>query len=73
MAQISKSCDDVFNQLVQGGVSPDDLYNTVCKQVLFLFFLFLSAYAEKHGRKLSSIFTILLPWIFENCGILSKF
>ncbi|KAK2457601.1 phosphoenolpyruvate carboxylase [Trifolium repens] len=32
MAQISKSCDDVFNQLVQGGVSPDDLYNTVCKQ-----------------------------------------
>ncbi|XP_057424191.1 phosphoenolpyruvate carboxylase 4-like [Lotus japonicus] len=32
MAQISKSCDDVFNQLVQGGVSPDELYNTVCKQ-----------------------------------------
>ncbi|CAI8604174.1 unnamed protein product [Vicia faba] len=32
MAQISKSCDDVFNQLVQGGVAPDDLYNTVCKQ-----------------------------------------
>ncbi|RHN81426.1 putative phosphoenolpyruvate carboxylase [Medicago truncatula] len=32
MAQISKSCDDVFNQLVQGGVSPKDLYNTVCKQ-----------------------------------------
>jgi phosphoenolpyruvate carboxylase len=38
MAQISKSCDDVFNQLVQGGVSPDDLYNTVCKQVHLLFF-----------------------------------
>ncbi|KAL5057868.1 hypothetical protein RYX36_029472 [Vicia faba] len=32
MAQISKYCDDVFNQLVQGGVTPDDLYNTVCKQ-----------------------------------------
>ncbi|XP_061370609.1 phosphoenolpyruvate carboxylase 4-like isoform X2 [Gastrolobium bilobum] len=32
MAQTAKSCDDIFNQLVQGGVSPDDLYNTVCKQ-----------------------------------------
>ncbi|KAJ1398530.1 Pyruvate/Phosphoenolpyruvate kinase-like domain superfamily [Sesbania bispinosa] len=32
LVQIAKSCDDVFNQLVQGGVSPDDLYNTVCKQ-----------------------------------------
>ncbi|XP_057447942.1 phosphoenolpyruvate carboxylase 4-like [Lotus japonicus] len=28
----AKSCDDTFNLLVQGGVSPDDLYNTVCKQ-----------------------------------------
>ncbi|GMH01843.1 hypothetical protein Nepgr_003682 [Nepenthes gracilis] len=32
LSRLSKSCDDVFNQLVQGGVSPDDLYNTVCKQ-----------------------------------------
>ncbi|XP_059648635.1 phosphoenolpyruvate carboxylase 4 [Cornus florida] len=32
VAHLSKSCDDIFNQLVQGGVSPDDLYNTVCKQ-----------------------------------------
>ncbi|KAK7279580.1 hypothetical protein RJT34_24633 [Clitoria ternatea] len=32
MAQIAKSCDDIFNQLVQGGVSPDELYDTVCKQ-----------------------------------------
>ncbi|XP_068333858.1 phosphoenolpyruvate carboxylase 4-like [Pyrus communis] len=31
-ASLSKSCDDVFNQLVHSGVSPDDLYNTVCKQ-----------------------------------------
>ncbi|KAF5449407.1 hypothetical protein F2P56_029857 [Juglans regia] len=29
---LSKSCDDIFNQLVQGGVSPDELYETVCKQ-----------------------------------------
>ncbi|KAB1206468.1 Phosphoenolpyruvate carboxylase 4 [Morella rubra] len=28
----SKSCDDIFNQLVQGGVPPDELYETVCKQ-----------------------------------------
>ncbi|KAK7306976.1 hypothetical protein VNO77_39637 [Canavalia gladiata] len=28
----ARSCDDIFNQLVQGGVSPDELYNTVCKQ-----------------------------------------
>ncbi|CAN6549374.1 unnamed protein product [Malus baccata var. baccata] len=31
-ASLSKSCDDIFNQLVHGGVSPDELYNTVCKQ-----------------------------------------
>lgn len=36
MANIAKSCDDIFNQLVQGGVSPDDLYDTVCKQVCFV-------------------------------------
>ncbi|KAK9091122.1 hypothetical protein Sjap_024299 [Stephania japonica] len=29
---LSMSCDDIFNQLVQGGVSPEQLYNTVCKQ-----------------------------------------
>lgn len=32
-APLSKSCDDIFNKLVQGGVPPDDLYETVCKQV----------------------------------------
>ncbi|CAL0299730.1 unnamed protein product [Lupinus luteus] len=32
LAQIAKSCDDIFNQLVRDGVSPDELYNTVCKQ-----------------------------------------
>ncbi|KAK9277264.1 hypothetical protein L1049_006803 [Liquidambar formosana] len=32
VAHLSKSCDDIFNQLVQGGVPPDELYNTVCKQ-----------------------------------------
>ncbi|KAI4313991.1 hypothetical protein L6164_026934 [Bauhinia variegata] len=32
MAHLSKSCDDTFNQLVQGGLSPDELYKTVCKQ-----------------------------------------
>ncbi|EYU22615.1 hypothetical protein MIMGU_mgv1a000787mg [Erythranthe guttata] len=31
-SQLSKSCDDTLNQLVQSGVSPDELYNTVCKQ-----------------------------------------
>lgn len=37
MAHMSKSCDDIFNQLLQGGVSPEELYNTVCKQVLYSF------------------------------------
>ncbi|RDX62064.1 Phosphoenolpyruvate carboxylase 4, partial [Mucuna pruriens] len=32
MALVAKSCDDIFNQLLQGGVSPDELYNTVSKQ-----------------------------------------
>ncbi|KAI8004452.1 Phosphoenolpyruvate carboxylase 4 [Camellia lanceoleosa] len=33
MAHLSKSCDDIFNQLIHGGVSSDELYNNVCKQV----------------------------------------
>ncbi|CDP00553.1 unnamed protein product [Coffea canephora] len=32
VAQSSKSCDDTFNQLVQSGISADQLYDTVCKQ-----------------------------------------
>ncbi|GKV39341.1 hypothetical protein SLEP1_g47123 [Rubroshorea leprosula] len=32
VTHLSKSCDDIFSQLVQGGVSPDDLYSTVCNQ-----------------------------------------
>ncbi|KAJ4710604.1 Phosphoenolpyruvate carboxylase [Melia azedarach] len=31
-AHLSKSCDDIFSKLVQSGVSPDELYDTVCKQ-----------------------------------------
>ncbi|KAL9324950.1 hypothetical protein ACSQ67_005595 [Phaseolus vulgaris] len=31
-ALIAKSCDDIFNQLLQDGVTPDELYNSVCKQ-----------------------------------------
>ncbi|KAK9705041.1 hypothetical protein RND81_07G029100 [Saponaria officinalis] len=30
--QLSKSCDDTFSQLIQGGISPDDLYKSVCEQ-----------------------------------------
>ncbi|KAL6006925.1 Phosphoenolpyruvate carboxylase 4 [Asimina triloba] len=29
---LSKSCDDIFGKLIQSGIPPDDLYNTVCKQ-----------------------------------------
>ncbi|XP_024196603.1 phosphoenolpyruvate carboxylase 4 isoform X2 [Rosa chinensis] len=32
VASLSKSCDDIFYQLLQRGVSPDQLYETVCKQ-----------------------------------------
>ncbi|KAM5567597.1 phosphoenolpyruvate carboxylase 4 [Rosa sericea] len=32
VASLSKSCDDIFYQLLQRGVSPDQLYDTVCKQ-----------------------------------------
>jgi phosphoenolpyruvate carboxylase len=31
---LSKSCDDIFDKLIQGGVPPEELYDTVCKQVL---------------------------------------
>ncbi|KAJ4960771.1 hypothetical protein NE237_020681 [Protea cynaroides] len=29
---LSKSCDDTFNRLIQGGFSSDKLYDSVCKQ-----------------------------------------
>ncbi|XP_040362058.1 phosphoenolpyruvate carboxylase 4-like isoform X2 [Rosa chinensis] len=32
VASLSKSCDDIFNQLLQRGVSPDQLYDTICNQ-----------------------------------------
>ncbi|KAF9677294.1 hypothetical protein SADUNF_Sadunf08G0093000 [Salix dunnii] len=32
LAHLSKSCDEVFNQLLQGGTSADELYDSVCKQ-----------------------------------------
>ncbi|KAL8229921.1 hypothetical protein R6Q57_014821 [Mikania cordata] len=32
IAQLSKSCDDIFNQLIQSGISPDILYDTMCNQ-----------------------------------------
>ncbi|CAO2180597.1 unnamed protein product [Urochloa humidicola] len=30
--QLSKSCDDIFDKLIQSGVPPEQLYETVCKQ-----------------------------------------
>ncbi|KFK44556.1 hypothetical protein AALP_AA1G271900 [Arabis alpina] len=32
LPQLSRSCNDVFSKLLQGGISPDELYDTVCKQ-----------------------------------------
>ncbi|KAF4356843.1 hypothetical protein F8388_019502 [Cannabis sativa] len=32
LALLSRSCDDVFDNLVQSGVSPNELYEAVCKQ-----------------------------------------
>ncbi|KAK2416920.1 phosphoenolpyruvate carboxylase [Trifolium repens] len=34
MAKLAKSCDHIFCQLLQDGISPDDLFNTVCKQAV---------------------------------------
>ncbi|XP_058774448.1 phosphoenolpyruvate carboxylase 4-like, partial [Vicia villosa] len=34
MANFAKSCDESFRHLLQDGISPDDLYNTVCKQAV---------------------------------------
>nr|XP_043628772.1 phosphoenolpyruvate carboxylase 4-like [Erigeron canadensis] len=34
VAQASKSCDDTFNQLIQSGLSPDVLYDTICNQAV---------------------------------------
>jgi len=35
MALVAKSCDDIFNHLLQEGVTPEELYNSVCKQVCY--------------------------------------
>lgn len=40
VTQLSKSCDDSFHRLVQSGVSPEELYKTVCEQVSMNFSLF---------------------------------
>ncbi|ESQ34247.1 hypothetical protein EUTSA_v10006672mg [Eutrema salsugineum] len=32
LPQLSRSCNDIFSKLLQGGISPDELYDTVCKQ-----------------------------------------
>ncbi|KAF8046451.1 hypothetical protein N665_3690s0002, partial [Sinapis alba] len=32
VTQLSRSCDDTFTQLLQSGISSEELYNTVCKQ-----------------------------------------
>lgn len=40
MAKLAKSCDHIFCQLLQDGISPDDLFNTVCKQVWFVLYYF---------------------------------
>ncbi|KAJ0638027.1 putative phosphoenolpyruvate carboxylase [Helianthus annuus] len=34
VAQVAKSCDDTFNQLIHSGLSPDKLYDTMCNQHL---------------------------------------
>ncbi|KAF0898975.1 hypothetical protein E2562_012669 [Oryza meyeriana var. granulata] len=31
-SDLSKSCDDTFDKLIQSGVRPEELYDTVCKQ-----------------------------------------
>ncbi|KAF9594557.1 hypothetical protein IFM89_033527 [Coptis chinensis] len=31
---LSESCDDFFNKLIHSGIAPEDLYDTVCKQVV---------------------------------------
>ncbi|CAD5191322.1 unnamed protein product [Musa acuminata subsp. malaccensis] len=32
VAHLSKSCDDTFTKLIQSGISPEELYDTFCKQ-----------------------------------------
>ncbi|CAH2033916.1 unnamed protein product [Thlaspi arvense] len=32
LPQLSRSCNDIFSKLLQSGISPDELYDTVCKQ-----------------------------------------
>ena len=41
--KLSKSCDDIFDKLIQSGVPPEQLYDTVCKQVHFYIVVFKNA------------------------------
>ncbi|KAL7213387.1 hypothetical protein ACSBR2_015997 [Camellia fascicularis] len=50
MAHLSKSCDDFFNQLIHGGVSPDELYNNVCIQEVEIVTLVAPAYLHYGGH-----------------------
>ena len=60
VAPLSKSCDDIFNQLVQGGVTPDELYQTVCKQVLQCLLLFFFVFCFLFWVPVDSLSVIVL-------------
>ncbi|CAK7326488.1 unnamed protein product [Dovyalis caffra] len=47
LAHLSKSCDEVFNQLLQGATSADELYDAVCKQKKFQIAILVAGVSEK--------------------------
>ncbi|PIA39515.1 hypothetical protein AQUCO_02600164v1 [Aquilegia coerulea] len=62
MPLLSKSCDDTFNKLIQSGVSPEDLYDTVCKQVVEIV---LTAHPTQINRRTLQYKHIRIAYLLE--------
>ncbi|WP_203559458.1 hypothetical protein, partial [Klebsiella quasipneumoniae] len=61
LAHLSKSCDEVFNQLLHSGKSGDELYESVCNQVCLCWYfsfefsnIFLLSGASEKSRDTST-------------------
>ncbi|KAJ8563007.1 hypothetical protein K7X08_031459 [Anisodus acutangulus] len=53
VAQLSKSCDDIFNHLLQSGVPPDQLYDTVCKHQISPYCRRLRLFSLQHPTQIN--------------------
>ncbi|KAF3782969.1 Phosphoenolpyruvate carboxylase 4 [Nymphaea thermarum] len=65
---LSKSCDDIFNKLIQSGVPQEELYNTVCKQEVEIV---LTAHPTQINRRTLQYKHIRIAWDSDVCVTLN--